>query len=151
MCIRDRGSTTVNNLVQGVYQFQLRVTDNLGAIGTDVVQVTVNAAAPANQNPTANAGNDQTITLPTNTASLNGSGNDPDGSISSYAWTQISGPSAAGISSPSQGSTSVNNLVQGVYQFQLKVTDNLGAIGTDIVPVSYTHLRAHETPEHLVC
>src|SRR5678815_2494541 len=23
--------------------------------------------------------------------------------------------------------------------------------GTTIVPVSYTHLRAHETPEHLVC
>eukprot|EP00658_Telonema_sp_P-2_P074706 TRINITY_DN63992_c0_g1_i1.p1 TRINITY_DN63992_c0_g1~~TRINITY_DN63992_c0_g1_i1.p1 ORF type:complete len:180 (+),score=41.67 TRINITY_DN63992_c0_g1_i1:159-698(+) len=23
--------------------------------------------------------------------------------------------------------------------------------GTNIVPVSYTHLRAHETPEHLVC
>src|SRR5678816_1418073 len=46
MCIRDRGSTTVNNLVHGVYQFQLKVTDNLGAIGTDVVQVTVNASDP---------------------------------------------------------------------------------------------------------
>src|SRR5678815_1924914 len=23
--------------------------------------------------------------------------------------------------------------------------------GRDVVPVSYTHLRAHETPEHLVC
>src|SRR5678816_120923 len=22
---------------------------------------------------------------------------------------------------------------------------------TDLIPVSYTHLRAHETPEHLVC
>ena len=132
----SQSSTTVNNLVQGVYQFQLRVTDNLGATGTDVVQVTVNAAAPANQNPTANAGNDQTITLPTNTASLNGSGSDPDGSISSYAWTQISGPSSAGISSATQGSTTINNLVQGVYQFQLRVTDNLGATGTDVVQVT---------------
>ena len=94
---------------------------------------TETAGTNGNQNPVSNAGNDQTITLPTNTATLNGSGSDPDGSISSYAWTQISGPSAAGISSPSQGSTTVNNLVQGVYQFQLKVTDNLGAVATDIV------------------
>ena len=27
----------------------------------------------------------------------------------------------------------------------------LGAAVFDDVPVSYTHLRAHETPEHLVC
>ena len=81
----------MNNLSEGVYQFELTVTDNKGATGKDTVQITVNAAA--NISPTANAGGDQTITLPTNTVTLSGSGTDPDGTISSYSWTKISGPS----------------------------------------------------------
>jgi hypothetical protein len=93
------------------------------------------ASSVSNQSPVANAGPDQTITLPTNSVTLNGSGNDPDGSVASYSWTQVSGPSSAAIASPSQASTTVNNLVQGTYQFQLKVTDNFGAAGTDAVNV----------------
>ena len=33
------------------------------------------------------------------------------------------------------------------------IADAAGTVRTErvIVPVSYTHLRAHETPEHLVC
>ena len=58
----SQAQTAVNNMVQGVYQFQLTVTDNLGATGRDTVVVTVNAAA--NQPPVANAGPDQNITLP---------------------------------------------------------------------------------------
>src|SRR4029078_11183578 len=72
-------STIVNSLVQGVYWFQLTVTDNGGLTATDTVAVTVNAAP--NQRPVANAGPDQTITLPLNTVSLNGTGTDADGSI----------------------------------------------------------------------
>src|SRR5665811_565191 len=72
-------ATTVTGLVQGVYKFELNVTDNNGATGTDTIQVTVNAAG--NQSPTANAGADQSITLPTSTVSLTGSGTDADGSI----------------------------------------------------------------------
>ncbi|MEI9958261.1 MAG: hypothetical protein WDM90_18595 [Ferruginibacter sp.] len=48
-----------------------------GAAGADTMQVTVNAAA--NIPPTANAGPDQNITLPTNAVNLNGSGTDTDG------------------------------------------------------------------------
>ena len=129
----SQAQTAVNNLLQGVYQFQLTVTDNLGATGRDTVVVTVNAAP--NQPPVANAGPDQTITLPTNTVTLTGSGNDPDGTIASYQWTKIAGP-ACTIVSPSQAQTAVNNLVQGVYQFQLTVTDNLGATGRDTVVVT---------------
>ena len=54
----------------------------------------------------------------------------------SYAWSQISGPSASAILSPLQSSTVLNNLVQGVYQIELKVTDNLGAVGRDTVQVT---------------
>ena len=119
--------------MQGVYQFELNVTDNNGATGLDTVQITVNAA---NIPPTANAGTDQSITLPTNTVSLSGSGTDTDGSISIYSWTKISGPSGCTITDPASAATSVTGLVQGVYQFKLDVTDNNGATGSATVQVT---------------
>jgi len=126
-------STTVSGLTQGVYQFQLTVTDNNGLTGTSNVQITVNAA---NVPPTSNAGTNQTITLPSNSVSLSGSGSDSDGTISSYQWTKISGPSAYSIVSPNSATTNVSGLSQGVYQFQLTVTDNGGAIGTSTVMIT---------------
>jgi hypothetical protein len=130
----NSSSTNITGLVQGLYQFQLTVTDNAGAIGTATVQVQVNAAA--NLPPTANAGSNQTITLPTNIASLSGSGIDADGTIASYKWTKVSGPSVFNIVNPSSSSTDVSTLVQGVYSFQLTVTDNDGAIGTSTILVT---------------
>ena len=106
-------STSVNNLVAGIYQFELKVTDNSGATATDIVQVTVNAAP--NQMPVADAGSDIVITLPTNNAILQGSGNDPDGTIVSYQWTKISGPAQYTISSPTRTRTTIDNLTEGIY------------------------------------
>src|SRR4029077_19363474 len=84
-----QGQTAVNNLVQGTYQFELKVTDDQGAIGKETVKITGNAA---NIPPVANAGTDQTITLPINTVTLTGTGTDADGTVASYQWTKISGP-----------------------------------------------------------
>ena len=127
-------ATDITGLVQGVYQFQLQVTDNNGAKGTGIIQVTVNAAA--NQPPVADAGLDQTITLPVNIVTLSGSGSDADGTISSYNWTKISGPSGYTIVNPATAATDVTGLVQGVYQFQLQVTDNNGATATDVISIT---------------
>ncbi|HPG10488.1 MAG TPA: hypothetical protein PLU37_03090, partial [Chitinophagaceae bacterium] len=135
--------TVVNSLVQGVYTFKLTVTDNQGATGSDTVQVTVNAAPPANQSPSANAGNDQVITLPTNTVTLIGSGTDPDGTITTYQWTKLTGPSQYSIVSASQALTVVNNLVQGIYTFKLTVTDNQGATGSDTVTVTVNQTQTN--------
>ena len=129
--------TFVNNLTEGVYEFQLQVTDNSGATGIDVVQVSVNAAAPPpNQSPSADAGADVIITLPTNSTTLSGNGTDQDGTIASYQWNKISGPSQYNIASPSTSQTSVDGLTQGVYAFELTVTDNSGAIAKDIVQIT---------------
>ncbi len=127
-------ATSVTGLVAGVYRFELRVTDNNGAADTDTMQVTVNTAA--NIAPTANAGADQTITLPANTVNLSGSGTDPDGTIATYAWTKISGPTAGTITNPASAATSVTALVAGVYRFELRVTDNNGATDTDTMQVT---------------
>jgi len=85
----------------------LTVTDNNGATGKDTMQVTVNPTP--NIAPTANAGSDKNITLPVNTTTLNGSGNDPDGTIASYAWLKISGPLAGTITNASAANATVNN------------------------------------------
>ena len=129
----NSASTTVTALVQGVYKFRLRVTDNSGATGSDTVQVTVNTT---NIPPTANAGADQLITLPTSTVTLNGTGTDPDGTISAYNWTKVSGPTSGTITNANSASTTVTALVQGVYKFRLRVTDNKAATGVDTVQIT---------------
>ena len=87
--------------------------------------------------PVANAGFDQTITLPTNTVALDGSAStDPNNDITSYLWTKISGPSSFTIANANAAQTQVTNLIEGVYEFELKVTDARGLIDKDIVQVT---------------
>ena len=127
-------TTSISGLAQGVYKVEFRVTDNGGSIGRDTMQVTVNAAG--NQSPTANAGADKTITLPASSVSLTGTGTDVDGSITAYAWSRISGPTAVTVVSPTSATTSVSGLAQGVYKFEFRVTDNGGSTGRDTVQVT---------------
>lgn len=139
----NAATVTFSNLVAGVYTFRLTVTDNQGATGSDNVVVTVLAG---NQSPTANAGADIILTLPSNSTNIIGSGSDPDGSIASYAWTQINGPGAATLTNPSSTTVSVSNLVQGVYIFRLTVTDNQGATGFDDVVVTVNAAPVNNPP-----
>lgn len=138
-------STSITNLAQGQYSFQLKVTDNGGLTDLDTVLVTVNAAV--NKAPTANAGADKTITLPTNSLTLTGSGSDPDGTIASYQWTKIAGPTQFTIGTATTASTSITNLAQGTYSFQLKVTDNGGLSDLDTVLVTVnSFLSVNQAP-----
>jgi hypothetical protein len=140
-------NTSITGLVQGVYQYVLTVTDNQGVTGKDTIQVTVNAAAPVNQPPVARAGADLSITLPTSSAILNGSASsDPDGSITTYLWTKISGPSQFTIGNSAAASTVANNLTAGVYSFQLKVTDNSGATALDTINITVNAAPVNQPP-----
>ncbi len=120
-------TTTVTGLIPGTYVFQLSLNG-----GASTSQVTVNVNAPASP-ITANAGSDRVITLPTSSVSLNGGGS--TGTISGYTWTRISGPNTPVITSPASVSTTVTGLVQGVYTFQLSVTDG-STVVNDIVQVT---------------
>src|SRR5690606_17366637 len=126
--------TEIKNLVEGVYEFELRVTDNKGASANSTVKVAVKPAA--NIPPTANAGADKSITLPTNNVTLSGIGTDEDGTITSYKWTKISGPTSFNIVNANSPSTDVSGFVQGIYEFELTVTDNKGASANSSIKVT---------------
>ncbi len=131
------GSQTIVNILNpGTYIFELTVTDNRGASAKDSVQV--KAIVAENKSPFANAGPDQTISLTgnNNLLILDGSGSaDPDGVLVAFNWRLVSGPIFPVIANPSSRQTAVTNLVEGIYIFELKVTDDRGATAKDIVQV----------------
>lgn len=118
--------TAVTGLAEGTYQFRLTVWDHQFVPTSDTVQLIVKPGA--SKPPVvkvANAGADVTITLPTNSSTLNGSASsNPNGSISSYAWTKISGPAAI-IANDKAATTAVSGLTAGTYLFQLTAWDQL--------------------------
>lgn len=130
----NAAATQVIGLTKGTYRFELMVTDNIGATKTDTVQVTV--LDKANRRPLANAGADQTIQLPENSIILNGKGADEDGSIESYKWTKISGPSLPDFTGAASAQVKLRNLKAGIYLFELKVADNDGASAADTIQLT---------------
>lgn len=87
--------------------------------------------------PVVNAGKNQIVKLPTNSATLSGSASDSDGTISSTIWSQgSSNPSGAVIVSNNTLTTQVTGLVQGNYTFKLTVKDNEGAVVNDTVVIA---------------
>jgi hypothetical protein len=128
-------TTMVKNLIAGIYSFELKITDDKGAAAKDTVQIVVDGPS-ANRPPVACAGADQS-TLPANPVRLNGScSSDPDNNIITYKWSNISGPSTANIDSANEVVTQVSGLVQGVYQFELSVTDAGGLFSKDTMNVT---------------
>lgn len=122
--------TAVNGLCSGTFQFVLTVTDDKGSSAKDTVQVIVNMP------PVANAGLDQVFNTRISNVELNGSNSyDADGSITSIQWLQTAGPTTCSFSSANTLQTTVSNVCNGVFQFVLTVTDNLGAVAKDTVQI----------------
>ncbi|CAM9899019.1 unnamed protein product, partial [Chrysoparadoxa australica] len=132
------GATVLGNtasispsLSVGAHTLTLTVADNGGASSSDNVVITV--VESVNQDPTANAGVDQTLSdndgTGSETVTLVGGGSDPDGTIAGYEWTEgatVLG-NTAGIS-PS--------LAVGTHILTLTVTDDDGATASDDVTVT---------------
>ncbi len=110
-------------------------------------KVATNSASPSyNKPPIANAGGDQTFTLPIDSTLLNGSlSSDPDGRIVLYQWSKISGPSSFNIINPNVIQTQATNLIPGIYLFELKVVDNAGLAAKDTMQVTvYNNLAGSQ-------
>ncbi len=125
--------TEVTNLVAGIYLFELKVTDETNLSAKDTVQINVSLE---NHPPVASAGPDQTITLPENSATLDGSlSTDPDSNIVRFEWSKISGPASFNMINAEVAKSQVNNLVTGLYLFEIKVTDGGGLFSKDTILV----------------
>lgn len=106
---------------------------------------------PAHNNkaPIAFAGSGQTINLPTDSFLLDGSGsNDPDGKIISWAWKKISGPASCNIVNANSMQAWATNLSEGIYEFELTVTDSLGLSDNDITSVTVNKIYTNEIIFH---
>jgi hypothetical protein len=85
-------------------------------------------AGAVNNPPTANAGGDQQV-LPYQLVTCVGTGTDTDGTISSYSWSQVSGPTVtlAGSNGSNVTFTAPAALAGATVVLGLTVTDNLGS------------------------
>lgn len=125
-------STSVLLSTPGTYVFSFTATDNSGETTSDTITVTL---LSMNVLPIVNAGKDTTLRLPVNSRSMYGVATDPDGTIASYLWYKVSGPSTYTIATPTNKNTIIANLVAGTYVFALQVTDDRGGTKTDNVTI----------------
>lgn len=109
--------------------FRLTVTDNEGATAYDDVSIDVN-----NSSPLVEAGSRQTVGS-AGPVTLLGTASDPDGSITSYSWQQLSGPAVV-ITNSASVEISFSAPEEGTQlSFRFTVTDNGGASSYDDVLV----------------
>ena len=117
-------NTSVTGLEPGTYVFRLTATDDDGATATDTVRVRVNIP------PTADAGPSREVFLPQNSATIVGLGSDSDGSFT-VEWVQVEIRNVATIVNPDSLETEVTWSEEGLYVFELRVTDNDGVMRSD--------------------
>lgn len=140
----DIGGSAGNDRRMAVYDAAITAGTSTGA-GT--VTFTLGTSAPgavallrlresSNTPPVANAGSDQ-VAFVGDLVTLTGAGSsDPDGTITGYSWTQISGP-AVTLSSTTTASPTFTPAAVGTCVIGLIVTDNGGDTSTqDTVTIS---------------
>jgi hypothetical protein len=90
---------------------------------------------PPNSAPTASAGGDIQVILPTDFFWLSGSYSD-NALIDNFVWKKISGPSIYILESPNSLRTKVSKLEKGIYEFELTVTNKGGLTSKDTARVT---------------
>jgi RHS repeat-associated protein len=104
--------------------------DRLAIDGNGVLQIVYSDVAPppVNRPPAVDAGPDQTITLPTDSVSLNGTATDdglPLNSTLTTTWTKVSGPGPVTFAAPGNPVTTATFTEPGMYVLRLTATDSL--------------------------
>jgi len=111
--------------------------DRLNIFGNGVLQITESDVAPppVNRPPATDAGPDQTITLPTDLVSLNGTATDdglPSGSTLITTWTKVSGPASVSFADPNSPITTATINEPGIYVLRLSASDSLLTVSDEM-------------------
>ncbi|XP_076032032.1 dyslexia-associated protein KIAA0319-like protein [Oratosquilla oratoria] len=109
----------LSNMVEGHYQFTLRVKDAAGQSSTASVHVYVQK--PSLTPPKANAGEDVRLVLPNTTTILDGSHTLDAVSTTHWLWKQLRGPNKAHLLTSNLAKVNVTGLTKGDYVFSLTV------------------------------
>jgi hypothetical protein len=124
----------------GQYIFSVRCSDGVNTSTASQVTVTVNAV---NHAPTADAGDNQELTLGS-TVTLNGTASsDPDNDPLTYSWTKTSGPAVTLVGASTAQPSFVANTV-GAYVFSLPVND--GKVSSTASTVTITIVAQNTSP-----
>ncbi|XP_010738239.3 low-density lipoprotein receptor-related protein 11 [Larimichthys crocea] len=86
--------------------------------------------------PRSDAGQDVVIQLPTDWAVLDGRDSVDDHRITHYEWTLVKGDTAINMKATHPGLLKISGLQEGVYTFQMTVTDTAGQKSSDNVSVT---------------
>ncbi|KAG8011388.1 Low-density lipoprotein receptor-related protein 11 [Nibea albiflora] len=86
--------------------------------------------------PRSDAGQDVVIQLPTDWAVLDGRDSVDDHRINHYEWTLVRGDTAINMKATHPGLLKISGLQEGVYTFQMTVTDTAGQKSSDNVSVT---------------
>ena len=116
-------STTATFSAAGVYVLRLTASNNQQ---TAFSETTVTVLRPVNKAPLVSAGPNQTIQLPLNAVTLNGSVTDdglPVGAVLSRQWSKVGGPGTVTFTSPTQAITQATFDSPGNYTLQLTASD----------------------------
>ncbi len=142
-------NTSVSNATfssAGVYVLQLSANDSQYT-STSTTTITVNSP-PVNQPPVVNSGPNQTIQLPTNTVTLQGTATDdglPSG-ILIISWSEVAGPGVVTFGSPASATTTVTFPGAGVYLLRLTANDTQLSSSSDIVITVQSANGANQPP-----
>lgn len=104
-----------------------------------------------NTPPIAHAGADQVLILPANSVILDGSKSiDRNNNIKAYLWTKLEGPATFTLSNSTTVQAQLKDLVEGVYQFELKATNAGGSSAKDTVEVKVLSVPVSNYPLRII-
>ena len=123
-------------LVNGTNVLAVEIHQSGGTSSDIIFDLELSGSAfPPNQGPSANAGSDQTITLPAS-ATLNGSVSDdglpiPPGLLT-FGWTQFSGPGTVTFANANALQTTASFSTAGSYTLRLTSRDGASSASDDL-------------------
>ncbi len=132
------------DLVEGIYEYKLTVTDNENATGSDYVLITVNPEG-TNISPIVDLGNNISENLPLDSLVISGNISDSDGVIINSSWSKLSGANV--VTEENDGTLVLKNLIAGTYIFRLTVEDDGGATAFDDIIVTINPEGTNRNPQ----
>lgn len=124
----------LSHLEEGMYTFELKVTDAKGQNSSSKVLVFVKP--PTNLPPVARAGKNVTISLPLTWTLLIANESSDDIKITQFLWKQISGPAISTILNASSSVANATLLTLGDYIFEVTVIDESNNNASDRVKIT---------------